>query len=303
MHDFFVYDGKSVHVEDSSGTQCGDYVIKLCEFLPSNQNFILFFDNYFTTLALQVKLLGRQIYSVGTIRQNRLDGVRLPSEAQLKLEGRGTFVSFHDKEDGLTLTRWFDNRVVTLLSTVFAVEPLHSVSRWDRKSKRPIKVPCPEVISQYNKHMGGVDKFDMLMACYRFPHKATKWYRRLFHWVLSAAVVNSWLHYKRHAKSANIPSKEWLDLLNFSISIAKALLQTRKRGRPSNLNGSAIQNSSLDSTLRPSNTEEHLPVKVDRKGRKRCTRCSMSASTFCSTCNVFLCFVIDRNCFSEYHSA
>ena len=38
------------------------------------------------------------------------------------------------------------------------------VKRWDGKEKKMIEVQCPEIINQYNKHMGGVDLCDMLMS-------------------------------------------------------------------------------------------------------------------------------------------
>lgn len=36
--------------------------------------------------------------------------------------------------------------------------------RYDRKSKRQIKVDCPQIIREYNSHMGGVDLMDSLMG-------------------------------------------------------------------------------------------------------------------------------------------
>ena len=145
MHGFFVYDGRKVKVAESTGTQCGDYVVKLCETLPNGLNFILFMDNLFTGFELQVKLLQRQIHTVGTIRNNRLHGLRLKSDKDLRKEGRGAFVELRNDTTSLNIARWFDNRAVTLSSTCFSAQPVKSVSRRERKAKRQLSVPYRNV--------------------------------------------------------------------------------------------------------------------------------------------------------------
>lgn len=56
------------------------------------------------------------------------------------------------------------NRAVTLSSTYVATEPMCEVRRFDRKAAKQVSVKCPAIANHYNQHMGGVDKFDMLMA-------------------------------------------------------------------------------------------------------------------------------------------
>lgn len=55
-YDFHVYEGKGPNVHHSCGYQAGDFVIKLCESLPTGHNFKLYFDNWFTHLELQLYL-------------------------------------------------------------------------------------------------------------------------------------------------------------------------------------------------------------------------------------------------------
>ena len=129
MHDFFIYEGKAVDVIESTGSQCADYVMKLCETLPSDKNFVVYFDNYFTSFKLQRLLLGRGIHSVGTMRVNRLDGLQLKDERQLKKEGRGAMESWHNSDNNLNVIRWMDNRTVTVSSTCFKAGPRASVAR------------------------------------------------------------------------------------------------------------------------------------------------------------------------------
>ena len=116
----------------------------------------------------------------------------------LKREGRGSYDYRVDTNTELCVVRWFDNRAVQLSSTHTGIEPLTTVRRWDRRERKYIEVECPRIVTEYNEHMGGVDKFDMLAALYRIDHKRAKWYRRLFLWALSLSAINGWLLYKRH---------------------------------------------------------------------------------------------------------
>jgi hypothetical protein len=49
------------------------------------------------------------------------------------------------------------------------------VKRWSAEHQSMIEVPCPEIVHQYNKHMGGVDLCDMLLALYRIKVGTRKW--------------------------------------------------------------------------------------------------------------------------------
>ncbi|KRZ65537.1 PiggyBac transposable element-derived protein 1 [Trichinella papuae] len=86
-YDFEFYDMKNLIVEDPLPFQPANYVLKLCETLPKNSNYKLFFDNYYTFLELQLRLKRMGILSCGTIRSNRLRGCPLLSENELKSKG------------------------------------------------------------------------------------------------------------------------------------------------------------------------------------------------------------------------
>lgn len=47
----------------------------------------------------------------------------------------------------------------------------------------------------------------------------------------------------------------------------------------------------------------HLPD-ISKGLQKRCrqAKCSKKTSTFCTKCNVYLCFVSERNCFKKFHT-
>ena len=152
---FFIHDGKPVQAEHGTGDSCADMVLKYCETLPDNENFKVYFNNYFTTFEFQKRLKQRKIWSIGTVRVNRLQGCPLVLEKCLKRDNRGFYDYRMDLNSHLTVVRWYDNRAVHISSTHCAIEPLTTIRRWDRKQKQNIDFQCPEIISEYNEHMGG----------------------------------------------------------------------------------------------------------------------------------------------------
>lgn len=65
-------------------------VVRLARIIPVDQNYKLFFNNYYTTLPLLVYLKKRNILSLGTVRRNRLKNVDLPDDSSLMKQPRGT---------------------------------------------------------------------------------------------------------------------------------------------------------------------------------------------------------------------
>jgi hypothetical protein len=107
-----MYDGKGPNVTESCGSQSSDFVIKLCETLPKQKNFRVYFDNWFTSFDLQILLKSWGIWSVGTIRTNRLRNCVLKTESELKKEGRGALDARYEKRTGISVVRWLDSSAV-----------------------------------------------------------------------------------------------------------------------------------------------------------------------------------------------
>ena len=82
MYDFFLYTG----AKSAGGEKCGaeEIVLRLVEAVPKNENYRVFFDNYFTTLALLRHLRDVGILATGTLRSNRTMNCPLPTEKELK---------------------------------------------------------------------------------------------------------------------------------------------------------------------------------------------------------------------------
>ncbi|KAK9701691.1 hypothetical protein QE152_g30411 [Popillia japonica] len=62
-----------------------------------------------------------------------------------------------DTNSSVLVVRWNDNSAVTVATNNGVVHPLVSVKRYNRKMKKELSVPQPNVIHEYNRNMGGVD--------------------------------------------------------------------------------------------------------------------------------------------------
>ena len=56
-----------------------------------NKNYLIHFDNWFTSIKLLTTLPKRLIYTLGTIRQNRKTKCKIIEEKTLKTLGRGAY--------------------------------------------------------------------------------------------------------------------------------------------------------------------------------------------------------------------
>ena len=99
--------------------------------------------------------------------------------------------------------RWVENGLVQAISSFIGPDIGDDINRWSAKDKAIINVSCPNIIHQYNRHMGGVDLCAMLMALYRVNLVSKKWYYIIYYYI-NVAIVNAWLIYKRHCQQKNI---------------------------------------------------------------------------------------------------
>lgn len=311
IYDFEVYFGKGTEQNSKLGVT-GDLVIRLCEMLPRNKNFKVYFDNFFTSLPL-LKVLKREgILALGTIRSNRLGGAQklLETDKSLKTRGRGNYDWRVDASSNITTIKWNDNNIVSLASNFIGPEEGEEIRRWSSKDKAYINVTCPRMVREYNSFMGGVDLADMLLALYRIPMRSKKWYIPIFFYLLKTAITNGWLLYRRHC---TIEKEKAMPLLEFQLQIAEDLLKagklescTPKRGRPSTSNIEPKKKSKT-SAAAPVPTGaarfdclDHFP-RFDEK-QHRCRLCSKGFTHVkCSKCQIYLCLQKQRNCFTDFH--
>ncbi|CAF3223249.1 unnamed protein product [Rotaria sp. Silwood2] len=147
-YDFIFYTGKG---EKSEYGFCTKIVLALCETVPHDINHKLYCDNFYTTIALQVELFKLGIFTVGTVRSNRLAGLVMKTKTELSREGRGSMDHCVAEADGVQICaiRWYDNNVVNCLSTLHACQPIDLVQRWSAKEKKHVQVTRPDVVRAY----------------------------------------------------------------------------------------------------------------------------------------------------------
>ena len=87
-------------------------VVRLSKTIPDSKNHVVYFDNFYTTLPLITYLQSRGIYSLGTIRNNRIPNNKLPTDAAVNKQKRGFSTEFISKVDGVTISTslWKDNK-------------------------------------------------------------------------------------------------------------------------------------------------------------------------------------------------
>ncbi|XP_064462103.1 piggyBac transposable element-derived protein 3-like [Ornithodoros turicata] len=112
-YDFEFYAGKAEHPDHLTDISASsNVVLRLAQSVPQDENYRLFYDNWFSCPSLQVALALQGIQSLATVRPNRVSGVTMTSDKEMKKAGRGTL---QEKSASvgivqLKLVKWMDNR-------------------------------------------------------------------------------------------------------------------------------------------------------------------------------------------------
>ena len=104
MYDFFIYTGTN----STGGEKCAaeSIVLQLAKQIPKHKQYRLFFDNWFSTLNLMIKLQTMSILKTVTLRANRLGNCPSSIEKDLKRAGRSSFVSRKYQNLHIHLVKW-----------------------------------------------------------------------------------------------------------------------------------------------------------------------------------------------------
>ncbi|KAL7405160.1 hypothetical protein ABVT39_024706 [Epinephelus coioides] len=344
IHDLLLYQGPSTFFnrdlnEEEQKLLLGSKVVTtLCKTITQPRLSVVFCD-YFTSFDLVHSLEENlDVKCIGTVRSNRIGGVTLMEDKELKKKGRGAFD--YRSAEGVIAVKWYDNKCVTLLSNACGIMPLSTVKRWSKDEKAKIDIPCPSLIPAYNEHTGGIDLSDKLVHLYKTPAKSRRWYFPLFGYALDLSIANSWLVYKRDCGLLN---EKPMPLKRFRLAVAHCLKQAKKPasrvgrpssaskppgrpssaspppGRPSSASPPPGRPSSTSPPPQMSTQKKRLPprpprpqpdVRYDNYGhwprhtdnRGRCSFCPKGVSRWkCVKCNVFLCLMATQECFITYH--
>ncbi|KAF9419010.1 hypothetical protein HW555_004337 [Spodoptera exigua] len=288
IYDFVLYGGDDTfryHTFTEEELSLGfgaQVVIALCQSIDHKPAFV-FCDNFFSSPELFFILREHYgIFALGTIRGNRLRGAEtiLLTDKAMKKKPRGHIVQAVCNQNRLAIVRWNDNKAVTLISSFVASEPVEKIRRYCKDAKCKIDVQCPQIVRQYNKHMGGVDLADMLISLYKTPFKSRRWYLAIFSQMLDICVNNAWLLYRRK-HSGNAKGK--IPLKAFRYEIYETLLKANRCAKRSKTETAKV---SKPHVARPSS-----PVKYDNIGHfpstmeeGRCRYCQKKTVVYCIKC-------------------
>ena len=327
IHDIITYQGASTFEthktkltsEESGMNLSSKIVICLSKTMKKPEKSTVYADNFFTSLSLVEYLLNNYgCRYTGTVRDNRAGKPNLLPTSEFTKKKRGTLD--YCSSEGVMALKWKDNKVVTLLSSDTGIYPMSTVNRYDKETKTKRDIPCPNVIKQYNCHMGGIDKSDMLVHLYKTPFKAHRWYMRMFGYIIDVCITNAWLLYKRDCASLK---EQNMSLKSFRLDISQCLrgvkiTENRRRTDSPNTAKQASASSPSNIVIPKKGQKRPLPpdsLRLDRSKlhgpmytaiKSICQFCNKHGTAhrsrwICKVCQVALCLSGDRNCYNDFH--
>lgn len=198
VYSFFLYKGKNSRRK----TDVKSLVLEFSDDLPKNndQKYILYFDNYYSSLDLSMDLVEKDVLHTCTVRKNRPTWLfQCGMQDMLDDKADSCQYTFLNWKDKLIAYSYSDSSRCNFLSN-------HSSTGvfTGGKSEKP------NVVNDYNKHMGSVDKSDAWINAFMpFPHRKNKWTRAFFFHCYKTALVNAWIIWKELTGSL-LTQKEFL---------------------------------------------------------------------------------------------
>lgn len=110
---------------------------------------------FFSSYKILKELSEIGVRATGTIRNNRMNNCPL-SKDDVKKSERGTF-DYKSDGDVFLICVQKDSNVVTIISNFDTVLPTNSFSRYYVAKKKKVSISQPNLIENYNLHMGGAD--------------------------------------------------------------------------------------------------------------------------------------------------
>lgn len=278
--------------------------------------FRFYLDNLFTGVDILSHLKSLNYSATGTMRENRIPAecpLRADSKALKKKKTggatggvskkgkngeaknvmkkgmknlkRGTFESSKCKNRNIIITKWVDNNVVTMASTIHGVNPLSNVARYCKSERKKIKIAQPNMFTEYNKHMGGTDRMNQNIGAYRISIRGKKWYWPIFTWFIDVCIQNAWIILKEHNKIAQLDFRRQLANTYLTKYGVPPLSTGRKPKEENKLTGARYDG--INHWIGKTNSRRHCANK-----------CGSRIGTECGKCNVGLCV----ECFVKYHT-
>lgn len=159
----------------------------------------------------------------------------------------------------------------------------------------------PLLVHEYNAQMLGVGKSDQIFGRYNVLRKCVQWWKTLFFHSVDIACANSFILFQEHRKDNPGIPELWRGTSYDEVAFREELIQQIFEH-----NEVAQGHAPFFPHLSPLDPVRHQPKRMEK--RRNCKICYGKTKTqnrtnvFCSTCNVYLCFLPSRDCFAEWHS-
>ena len=132
-------------------------------------------------------------------------------------KGRGTYEQYVSGNSTVSLVKWFDNKSILMASSIYGVEAEDDYRRWSKKERAHVQVRRPNVITQYNKNMGGVDLCDRMISYHRMEVRTKRWNLHVISHFIDMVLSNCWIEHR-------IDSQSTMQLYDFRSTVVLALM-------------------------------------------------------------------------------
>ena len=141
----------------------------------------VYYDNFFSSVALAKEQASKGNYTIATTRANRrgwpgsMKDIKTLQKGMTRGESRAEIV----EGGSVQCILWKDKKGIPILNCISDPDETTTVLRKNKDGTRT-SVSCPMSVKLYNAHMGGVDLFDARRKTYSLSRKSKKWWFRLF---------------------------------------------------------------------------------------------------------------------------
>ena len=149
-------------------------VLHLVSELRPDLPFKIYDHRFFSSVKCPENLKSKEIDYTGTVKSNRTEKAPLIDSKEMAKRPTGSFDFCLEQGEGIALTTWNDNTVVSLVSTLDPVMSVMKTTRWIAKDEQKKQVDQPFMVSQYYHFMGGVDCMDQNIDNYRMGVRSKK---------------------------------------------------------------------------------------------------------------------------------
>jgi hypothetical protein len=284
-----------------------------------HKGYILWADNWFTSVATLTVCMDVGVQYVGTARSDRIDrAFGLPSKPKgWTVEDRGLYRAATSVSLSLPVwvIQWQDRKLVSMLTTIEGF-----MSHTERKGVGANKefelkkIAIPTIISAYNFGKVGTDRMDQQVACY-YRNSRLRWHVKVFVHFMFIALHNAHVSYMdlRGFTVKTMPLlvfvRAVVDELKPKAERGKARSKAKRGGTHTPCTMGPQPRSSKPPRVRlgdvPVRAVEEKTAIEKKRPRWHCKVCNQYASTWCDECDTILHLNTTnskKSCWSDFHS-